>query len=344
VRDEDSLDSAWASLRATRWEPPGAAGVSEERRRTYTFALEQAEQMFRAAARVGPATRPLLVFYGLNQAGRAIAAAGSGVHGEEWRLSGHGIKTRGLDGPLAKITVRCEKAGGSGSFVRLSELLDSPVWAESTPTTLSSLWDCIPETRLTPLTDDESRRCPLLVDTQRMHGEPHPLASVPVLYFPPWVVDSPHGRQSLVEYLEAFPGARGFDSFVRDGREPDSQPRFFKELDGWGELQMNWQVAGGQQCDFSEQVAFLVGITRPYKDSIYFFPAPDRSDKSIHPLMAWWAVLHALSMLARYQPAEWAGHIDVDRSPYAVSLENLLETAIVLVPKLVDDTIWQVSL
>lgn len=39
--------------------------------------------------------------------------------------------------------------------------------------------------------------------------------------------------------------------------------------------------------------------------------------RSLHPLMAWWAVLHALSMLARYQPAEWATHINIDDSPHA---------------------------
>jgi hypothetical protein len=306
--------------------------------------LEQAEQMFRAAARVGTATRPLLAFYGLNQAGRAIAAAGSAVQGEDWRLSGHGIKSKDLDGPLAKIAVRCDKAGSSGSFVRLSELLDSPVWPHSKPMALSFLWDCLPETRLTPLADDASRHCPLLVDTQPMHGEPHPLATAPVMYFPPWVVNSPHGCESLAEYLAVFPGAREFDSFVRDGSAPDSQPRFIEDVDGWGELQMNWQAAGGKQCDFIQQGAFLVGITRSYNGSLYFFPAPDGFDKSLHPLMAWWAVLHVLSMLARYQPAGWAGHIDVDRSPYAVPLENLLKAALVLMPKLIIDTIWEVSL
>jgi hypothetical protein len=77
VSVEDSPETAWTELRATRWDPPGAAAVSADRRRTYMFALGQAEQMFRTAAVVGQATRPLLVFYGLNQAGRAIAAAAS---------------------------------------------------------------------------------------------------------------------------------------------------------------------------------------------------------------------------------------------------------------------------
>ena len=82
---------------------------------------------------------------------------------------------------------------------------------------------------------------------------------------------------------------------------------------------MNWQFAGGQSCPFVQQMTFLQNITRPYKDHWSFFPAPGQTDKGIHPLMAWWAVLHALSMLARYQPTEWAGQIDVDRSPHALT-------------------------
>jgi hypothetical protein len=153
--------------------------------------------MFRAAATVGQATRPLLAFYGLNQAGRAIAAAASDAQDDKWRLSGHGITSKNLDGPLHKIAIRCDAAGSNGSFIRLSDLLESPVWAKDNPVTLSFLWDCIPENRLAPLgaEDDTSREgCPLLVDTTRMYGEPHPLASVPVAHFPPWVVNSPDSR------------------------------------------------------------------------------------------------------------------------------------------------------
>jgi hypothetical protein len=61
--------SAWTALRATRWEPPGAARSAKDRARTYVVALEQAEQMFRAAATVGQATRPVLAYYGLNLSG-----------------------------------------------------------------------------------------------------------------------------------------------------------------------------------------------------------------------------------------------------------------------------------
>jgi hypothetical protein len=59
--------------------------------------LEQAQQMFRAAEVVGPQTRALLVFYGLSQAGRAIAAAAVDLKGESWNLISHGIRTSGFD-------------------------------------------------------------------------------------------------------------------------------------------------------------------------------------------------------------------------------------------------------
>jgi hypothetical protein len=41
----------------------------------YVAALQQAEQLFHAAREAGFASSPLLLFYGLSQAGRAIAAA-----------------------------------------------------------------------------------------------------------------------------------------------------------------------------------------------------------------------------------------------------------------------------
>lgn len=127
---DQATEALWEQLRATRWNPPAGATATAERRSTYVFALEQAEQMFRAAATVDPATRPLLVFYGLSQAGRAIAAAASSIEsGDGWKLSGHGISSVGLDGPLPEVEVRTGKNAGHESFVRLSELLGSPLWA-----------------------------------------------------------------------------------------------------------------------------------------------------------------------------------------------------------------------
>jgi hypothetical protein len=44
-------------------------------------------------------------------------------------------------------------------------------------------------------------------------------------------------------------------------------------------------------------------------------------------------------MLARYQPAEWVSHTNVDSGRYAVALEQLLTDALVTVPRLIYETI-----
>src|SRR6266511_1906721 len=68
-------DTVWQHLRALRHAPPGGAH-SGDRRKTFGSALEQAEQLLEAAATVGYAARPILLFYGLSQAGRAVAVGG----------------------------------------------------------------------------------------------------------------------------------------------------------------------------------------------------------------------------------------------------------------------------
>ena len=104
---------------------------------------------------------------------------------------------------------------------------------------------------------------------------------------------------------------------------------------------MNWALPGGKAGGYAEQFEFLKDRTRLYSGSLYFFPSIAADKRSIHPLMAWWAVLFALSTLARYHPAEWAVHIDVDRSRHAVLLENLLKQAMEIVPFLILEAIEQ---
>ena len=80
-------------------------------------------------------------------------------------------------------------------------------------------------------------------------------------------------------------------------------------------------------------------MTLPYLGGRWLFPDVAGTGRPLHPLLAWWCVLLALSMLARYQPAEWASHIDVDASPHAVPLERLLTAALTTVPTLISETL-----
>ncbi|WP_329223728.1 YaaC family protein [Streptomyces sp. NBC_01485] len=330
-----SGDELWRWLRGTRWKPPKAATADQERCETYVFALEQAEQMFRAAATVGPATQPLLIFYGLSQAGRAIMATAP-VKGDQWRLVGHGISQdpKTFAGPLADVAVTTSKAGNRSSFVRLSQALDSPVWEDSA-VPLGALWDCLPENRFSSLaTVTNDRRTPLDVDERTLPGgDPNPHASVEVWDFPPWVA-SAGNADALKTYMKAFPGSEGF-AYPWDGPSEAQEPAFSLDLDGWGGLTMHWHVPPGSNGSYEDRRTLIRAMTRPHGRARYLVPAVGSNTKSLHPLMTWWAVLHTLSMLARYEPAQWSKHIHIDSSQQAVPLESLLEKAISTLPTLI---------
>lgn len=142
--------------------------------------------------------------------------------------------------------------------------------------------------------------------------------------------------------MAAFPEAAGHQpEWV--SREPDASPRFDQDLDGWGDLLMMWEAPGVADADIAGHDRLLLSKTRQYDGKPHFFPAVGANTRSMHPLMSWWAVLFTLSMLARYQPAEWARHIDVDSSPQAVAIEELLTAAIGIVPRLVAQAIEEVA-
>ena len=66
----ERVGAALRDLRALRYDPPGYAKQGA-RRTTFQSALEQCEQFLAAARDAGYATRPVQLFYGLSQAGRA---------------------------------------------------------------------------------------------------------------------------------------------------------------------------------------------------------------------------------------------------------------------------------
>jgi hypothetical protein len=55
--------------------------------------------------------------------------------------------------------------------------------------------------------------------------------------------------------------------------------------------------------------------------------------------MTWWAILFALSMLARYYPTAWTHALDENSSPDAVLLERALDIALDAVPHLVFEAV-----
>lgn len=101
---EEAPQQSWRRIRSLRAAPPppieAALHADASRAEVFHTGLEQSEQLFRAAALVERESRPLLLFYGLGQAGRALAAASAALpdEGRAWAGSGHGLQAVNLPG------------------------------------------------------------------------------------------------------------------------------------------------------------------------------------------------------------------------------------------------------
>jgi hypothetical protein len=339
----NTAEFAWDSLRARRWNPPGAAGSTDERRLTYQTSLQQSEELFSAAARVSTAAAPLSIFYALSQGCRAIAAAARGAAGDRWKLNGHGIKAKGLDGSLPEVTVSTDPEGRPGSFVRLSELLGSPVWGRDVAISFRELWDTLPiNSPDSQALDDElgKRRTPIVL-MPLSHREPHPLALGVLNGLPVWLPKEPDPKAALETYLSDYPGAGGYDSYHLT--YVDHQPAFEIGDDGWASVRVNWRVPGEEHLPGPDRNRYVQSRARLHNDEYYFFPRVAELGASLHPLMAWWAVLYVLSMVARYQPAAWSTQLDINASRYAYPVETVLGDALMTLPSLIAEAVEQVS-
>jgi YaaC-like Protein len=333
----------WSDLRGTRYAPPGAA-CTDDRRATYVAALQQAEELFRAAQTAGPASSPLLQFYGLSQAGRAIAAAAVKADDDEWSLSGHGIHAPNLTADLPDIKVLADAAdkprSSQTSFVRLSLILDSPLWAKGQAPSLFQLWDTLPELVDKPLRTTSSRR-PALVAWPQEVEEQHPMVAASVSGLPAYLAHVNATAAEFDAFMAAYPTAADYVPVTTQRGVPQY---WAEEGRDTVSVQLSWYA--GPKYPVAEELRsarLSAALTRYRDDSYALFPEVVPGKRPFHPLMAWWAVLYTLSMLARYQPAEWATCIDINTSPYANVVEYLLEESRITVPDLVLTTLHEVT-
>lgn len=152
-------------------------------------------------------------------------------------------------------------------------------------------------------------------------------------------------KADLQTYLRSYPTIVDY-SYLKVGDGLEDAPAVSLYEDGRGEIQLNLMADNGRSVSEAERRALFERIATNHGTGYYDFylvPAVGSNTQPMHPLMTWWAVLYTFSMLARYQPAEWANCIDVDRSTYAVPVERLLEDALAAVPRLIASTIRTVS-
>lgn len=327
---------SWRALRRRRAAQPVPAADTDSdgdgvRAETFRSSLEQAEQQFAAAAVVGYDSRALNLFYGLSQAERAIAAV---APGGRWELSGHGIGADLNATEALGLQLKPRRAGGSGNFVRVSELLNSDAPAAFT---LGEVWPLLVETGWHERAESATP-APLVVqvdsETVPYHGVSVVTGSLELegARYPPggrWWETRP---EPLGGFLGRYPQLRGWEPELPNGSPVEwPQPPS-------AQLRLRW--AGG---DLVGSPAALRARLTLYRARRVAYPGLDGRPGVTHPLLAWHAVLFGLSMLTRYSPARWTRMIDVDHSRQATLIEYVLDLALDAVPDLIDEAIATVT-
>lgn len=283
-----------AAVRALRADPPGRAG-NGRRGKTFGASLEQFEQLLGAARNAPPASAPILLFYALTQAGRAILAAHAP---QAWEVHGHGLSVRTERNRIGDTAIT---PAGDGLFQAVGAATDSGTLAGRT--TLAQIWGSIP----------------------RLHRE------------------AGLGLEAAPIFMVGQEPAGGLRRVIRDEHGTllrEAEP-FTARANGYpaiatAELTLNQQgefvvVA----LDFPEPAAaeaFDASLWT-YLEQFYLRIAPTGDELS--GLMTWWALLQALSQLARYEPAGWTAALMPDKSALAVPIEQTLQHAMNLLPLLV---------
>ena len=310
-----------------RAQPPGFAG-SGPRRQTFTTALEQAEQLLRTAAQMGPETRPINLFYGLSQGARAVAAALE-PDSRAWRPYGHGIdKVGSLDRVITTIQVQ-DKGEKNGSFARMASLLRSPTLPD--PVELGDLLAALP-LRVPSSSWTDRPRAVIVNNIAQSDGavltlSPHIFAATHGWPLLDGIRDKPveERREQLRMYIDAhYPTLQGFEPM------PEGHVQLIVHED---QMQFTAQLTAESSIGAEavrEQVLYM--RTTDVAGQQFAIPVFAGAVAPCHPTVTLWASLWAMSMLARYEPVRWAKALNVDSSADATALEEVLEDALTMVP------------
>lgn len=330
---------AWQQIRVLRARPPARIEDDDERAAVFVSALEQAEELMHAAADIGPAASPLLLFYAVSQAGRAIAAARLD---DPWRLSGHGLKAPAPADTSTGLLQRVVKPDGEASEKRrpsFAGVADATGSGQLTAELeLGAIWAAIPEL-MAPLPqlplEAPTWKRPLRVFRPEVDAAHVRLADVRPLELliaglPP---DADLG--TLLVYLSDYPTAEGAYMWHTQGMREDSivaqsGPEGHLPVFCWPDV----------PTDIRLRVLRLDAIAPDYRGLGTRLLLPRAGGKdALSPLMLWWTLLFGLSSIARYDPETWVDALAVNDSELAVPIEGALDAALEALPDLILDAL-----
>ena len=316
-------DHHLGTVRASRADPPGRAADDPARRKTYNAALEQFEELLHAARTVGPASRPLPLFYALGQASRAIVAA----HGDQPDITSHGLaedRTVQPEDLLQRRIYRAPRKDGSDAFGAVARATGSGDLKHGAE--IGALWAALPSSYRVPV-ESWQPEWRLALDVQT--GVLAPQAD--------------EGLGLAVISLGGNPLVPAFDVF-HDRRYPTLPPNAKGGLRGGRELKAgSWIADVAIPTDGDEDEDALLDRVAP---KVYdgedraLIPSLPGESGLLSPLMLWWALLFALSIIARYHPGPWSSALAVENSKQAVPLEAILAKAIDQLPPLVYEAVF----
>ncbi len=309
-------------LRTTRSDPPGLAAGDRSRARRYSAALEQFQQLLEASASLGVASRPLPLFYALEQGARAVAAVHMEVAGGALQ-GGHGLTMRGYQAPLGSAVVAPK---GHGTYQGLCTSIESPALSEEAE--VGALWASLPESFGVQLAGDHPYALPVTAEREPMMLTRKIKARVYGL--PDNMADRSERAQVLAEILQHYPTSKGWRSCIDDGVAAWETP-----TSGWtARVEWELQESTGSDEARSEHLLTQIAPRSDERERGWLRPSVSGGRQTLDDLSTWFPVLFALSMFARYEPGRWGQLLNVDSSPEAVTIEELLEKAIGALPRL----------
>lgn len=296
------------------------------------MALEQAQQQFDSASKIGYESRPLNLFYGLSQAGRAVAAGspllGGGAE-HQWQATGDGLKFDPAVPQGVFATPVRQETGPRDLFSRASIALGSPL--DFGEVLFGAVLSQVTDYTMTFQESDGYLRPIYDVHVYGAGSKSFPIeveVRVPGL--------SAEGVLPVAEVqslLAPYPALDGLELALDDSgnvRRSHNNGRCFVLVPGPDYLMSR---------NSGESVHTLKGATA-YRGTTVILPRTGASAEPLRPLMSWWLMLYALSMLARYSPGNWTRTLSISESPIASRIEFILDTAIDAVPELLWDELF----
>jgi len=328
--------NSWRDIRTLRGSLPenlrATVGLDVGRGREFHACLNQSQQLFEAAATMAYSSRPLALFYGLSQAGRAISAAslnlGTGQPNVLWNAVGHGLSMKDFPSSASQfLAAKVEvKPGKRDLFSRVSIAINSPVVATNVElgSLLAQIYD------LAILFPDLLREFIPVIPAPRVSNSWPAYSGRDDVDLSIVGIDAQLDDVDLLSQLQRYPTLRTVR--LAEGARPSPT---------------SVRVHLGKQRlvpSYGAPTNMILPGASIYRRQEFVFPDYAQSGKSLQPLAVWWITLYACSMFARYAAASWTGQLDITSSYVASAIEHLLDVALDAVPEAILESLTSLNL